>query len=97
MKQLRRPPPYCQGFEDRHGKARWYLRKPGLPRTALPGLPWSPEFMAAYEDALKGEPAQVGAKKSRPGTIDALVASYYQTADFAGLRPSTKTTYRGII
>jgi integrase len=53
--------------------------------------------MAAYEDALKGEPAQVGAKKTRPGTIDALVASYYQTADFAGLRPSTKTTYRGII
>jgi integrase len=53
--------------------------------------------MAAREEALNGQPAQVGAKKTRPGSIDALVASYYQTADFAGLRPSTKTTYRGII
>lgn len=96
---MRRPskaPKYCKGYVDRHGTPRWYLRKPGTPSVALPGLPWSPEFMAAYEEALKGDPAPK-ATKAGPGTIDALVASYYQTADFVGLRPSTKKTYRGII
>lgn len=96
---MRRPPKapkYCKGYVDRHGTPRWYLRKPGTPSVALPGLPWSPEFMAAYEEALKGDPAPKAAKAG-PGTIDALVASYYQTADFAGLRASTKKTYRGII
>ena len=43
---MRKPPKYCQGFLDRHGSARWYFRRPGFDRAALPGLPWSPEFMA---------------------------------------------------
>jgi hypothetical protein len=46
---MRRPPQYCNGFIDRYGKARWYFRRAGFKRMALPGLPWSPEFMAAYE------------------------------------------------
>ena len=44
---MRRPPPYCNGFLDRHGKARWYFRRAGFKKVPLPGLPWSPEFMAA--------------------------------------------------
>ena len=35
---MRRPPPYCNGFIDRHGKARWYFRRAGLKRASLPGL-----------------------------------------------------------
>lgn len=96
MKRPQKAPKYCKGYIDRHGCPRWYLRKPGLPGVALPGLPWSPEFMAAYQDALTGEPAPRSAKAG-PGTIDALAMSYFQSADFACLRPSTKTTYRGII
>jgi hypothetical protein len=49
---MRRPPKYVQGFIDRHGKSRWYFRRPGFKRTPLPGLPWSPEFMASYEEAF---------------------------------------------
>lgn len=85
------------GVEDRHGKVRWYYRRPGFPRVALPGLPWSADFMAAYESAAKGEKLEIGKTLSAPGTISALVASYYRTSDFAGLRDSTKATYRGII
>lgn len=97
MKQLRKPPKYCQGFEDRHGKVRWYYRRPGFPRVALPGLPWSPDFMASYDKAATGERLEIGKIRSAPGTIGALVASYYRTSDFTGLGDSTKTTYRGII
>lgn len=97
MKQLRRPPKYCQGFEDRHGKVRWYYRRPGYPRAPLPGLPWSPDFMAAYELAAQGEKAEIGKAKSKPGTIGALVASYYRTSDFTNLSDVTKRTYRNIL
>lgn len=97
MKLLRKPPKYCQGFVDRHGKARWYYRRPGWKRIPLPGLPWTPEFMAAYEMAEAGQKVEIGAKQTPPGSISALVASYYRTSDFTGLSDSTKTTYRGII
>ena len=97
MNPLRKPPRYCQGIEDRHGKFRWYYRRPGFPRIALPGLPWTPEFMAAYEKATNGEKLEIGKSRSAPGTVSALVASFYRTSDFTGLSGSTKPTYRGII
>src|SRR5688572_3750305 len=97
---MRKPPKYCHGFVDRHGKPRWYLRRPGVKRVPLTGLPWSPEFMAAYEAAMAGETAsrtEVGSSRTKPGSFSALVVAYYRSADFARLSDSTKTTYRGII
>ena len=87
---MRKPPQYCQGFLDRHGSARWYFRRPGFDRVALPGLPWSPEFMAAYEAAAKGEPNRNGAEaaKTVPGTVAALVASYYRSSEYQNLNRS---------
>ena len=43
----------------------------------LPGLPWSPSFMAAREAALEGEAPRIdiGASRTKPGTINALVVS----------------------
>ncbi|MFE3838333.1 hypothetical protein [Pseudogemmobacter sonorensis] len=97
MKLLRKPPRYCQGFEDRHGTFRWYYRRPGFPRCALPGLPWTPEFMAAYEKAANGEKLEIGVKQTIAGSVSALVVSFYKTSDFTNLSDSTKATYRGII
>ncbi|MDP3961303.1 MAG: tyrosine-type recombinase/integrase [Pseudorhodobacter sp.] len=93
---MRKPPKYCQGFLDRHGSARWYFRRPGFDRVTLPGLPWSPEFMAAYEAAAKGEPNKdgAGAAKTVPGTVAALVASYYRSSEYQNLKPITQRTYR---
>jgi hypothetical protein len=36
---MRRSPKYVQAFIDRHGKARFYFRKPGFKTVPLPGLP----------------------------------------------------------
>ncbi|MEC9312939.1 MAG: tyrosine-type recombinase/integrase [Pseudomonadota bacterium] len=53
--------------------------------------------MASYEKAMQGEKVQIGRAKSAPGTVGALIASYYQTADFLGLSPVTQRTYRNIL
>lgn len=93
----RRLPPFVQSFTDRHGRARFYFRKRGLPRVPLPGAPWSPEFMAAHSAALAGEPAEIGSSRTAPGTIDALAAAFLKSTEFARLAPATRNTYRGII
>jgi hypothetical protein len=60
-------PPYVQAFVDRHGRARFYFRRRGYQSVTLPGLPWSPTFMAAYE-AAKGGPSriEVGVSRTTP-------------------------------
>jgi integrase len=94
---MKRPPKYVQGFIDRHGKPRFYFRRPGFKSVPLPGLPWSPEFMATYETALVGQPAPIGASKVNPSTMRALAINYYGSIEFRGLKPSTQALYRQLI
>jgi len=51
---MRRPPKFVQGFLDRHGKPRWFFRRPGFKQVPLPGLPSSGEFNNT--DRLGGTP-----------------------------------------
>jgi integrase len=92
---------YVHQFVDRRrGRARsfFYFRRPGFKRVALPGLPGSAEFMAAYQRALAGaEKQSIGAKRVKPGTVDALVAVYLSSAKFLARPPSTQATYRNIV
>jgi integrase len=94
----RKLPKYVHAYLDRHGRPRHYLRRRGHKHVSLPGLPWSPEFMTAYTAALGNvpPPSNIGADRVEPGTMAALVAHYYGTADFAALAENTKTLYRGI-
>jgi hypothetical protein len=96
---MRRLPKFVHAYIDRHGKPRHYLRRLGFPRIRLPGLPWSPEFMAAYQEAIEGAPRlKIGATRSRPGTVAAAVAGYFGSAVFAtGLAESTRRTRRRIL
>lgn len=99
MGRLKKPP-YVKGYVDRHGKARFYLRRPGLKEVALPGLPYSPEFMTAYELAMSGEaipPVEIGARRTQPGTLNALLATFYASPKYTSLEPITRSTYRGIL
>ena len=91
---MKRPPKFVQGFVDRHGRPRFYFRRPGFDRVPLPGLPWSPEFMAAYETALAGQPMQVASASVKPGTMRALAVSYYNSVAFRSMKASTQGVYR---
>jgi hypothetical protein len=97
---MRRPPKYVQAFIDRSGKSRFYFRRPGFKSVPLPGLPWSPEFMATYEAAMGGETAprvEMGACRTKPGTINALVVSYYKSDEWTRLTSDTQKSRRRII
>jgi hypothetical protein len=87
---MRRLPKYVHGFIDRHGKPRFYFRRPGFETRALNGLPYSAEFMSDYEAALAGQPLPVGANKARPGTMRTLALSYFASTEFRTLRESTR-------
>jgi hypothetical protein len=72
-----------QAFTNRHGKPRWYFRRPGCKRVPLPGLLGSPEFMRADEAAVAGiseQRIEVGVRRTKTGTVGALVAAYFASA-----------------
>ena len=94
---MRRPPKYVQAFIDRNGKSRFYFRRPGFKSVPLLGLPWSPQFMEVYEAALSGQPLQIGASRTKPGTVSAAIIGYYYDQSFLALAPSTQRPLRGIL
>jgi len=53
--------------------------------------------MAAYELAAQGGKVDIGKDRNKPGTIGALIASYYRSSDYTGLSDVTKRTYRNIL
>jgi integrase len=92
----RKLPPFVECWRDRHGKIRAYYRRDRGRRIALPNAIGSPEFFAAYQEALAGRtshglPTRAAAA---PGTFEALIRSYMQTAEYASLRATTKVGYQ---
>ena len=95
---------HVNSFRDRHGQLRHYFRRPGCKSVALPGLPGSAEFMAAYQAALEGEvpPVQIGATHTVAGTMNAIVVAYLDcspgsTSPFKTLAAETQRTRRNIL
>jgi hypothetical protein len=89
--------PWVKHYVDRNGRARLYFRKPGSPRIPLPGPYGSPEFLVAYYAALAGKPYDIGASRTLPRSMNALIVAYYASADFKSLRSSTARVYRNIL
>jgi integrase len=91
---------FVQSFVDRHGHPRFYFRRPGYARVALPGLPGSPQFMAAYQAAFDGitaPKAEVGATRTIAGTMHWLISAYLSSPPFKTLAPETQRTRRNIL
>jgi len=95
-----RKPKYVHAFRTRHGKLYLRFRRPGFKSVPLPVTPYnSPEFEAAYQAAMSGEaPDQsIGANRTKPGTFNALIVSYYNSTAFHNLAAETQRTRRNIL
>lgn len=90
--------PYVHTFIDRHGRQRFYARRAGCKSVALPGLPGSEVFMATYQNWLNNlEVREIGASRTKPGTINAAIVAYYTHVSFTDLAPATQRMRRNIL
>jgi integrase len=89
---------YLHSYRDRHGKLRHAFRRPGFKTVPLHGAPGSVELMQAYTNALAAASAapqvEIGASRSKPGSVAAAVALYFSSMAFGSLAPSTQCARR---
>jgi hypothetical protein len=96
-------PRYVHAYTDRLGKPRFYYRRKGAKSAPPPGLPWSPDFMAAYAAAEAAigtplPPGPIGASRTLPGSLNAALVKYYQSSVFTeGLAKSTQGPRRALL
>jgi hypothetical protein len=93
---------YVRSWLDKKtGRTYAFFRRRGYSSVRLPGLIGSPEFMAAYHAALRGEqPAAAVAEmtaRTGPGTINAAVALYLDSNAFMQFGKSTRALRRSIL
>jgi len=62
-------------------------------------LPGTEAFAFEYQAWLTGTPhvEAVGASRTKPGSVSALIAKYYRSAEWTNLSAATQSTYRGIL
>jgi integrase len=95
---LRVPLRYVQIFTDRHGRERFYFRRPGCPRASLPGPVGSPAFLAAYNAALANEPPPAATRTApEAGTFNKLVLDYLASVHFKRTKASSQAVTRSIL
>jgi integrase len=88
--------PYLKAYKDRHGRMRYYLRRPGHKSAALPD-PSSEEFRVAYNLAMGALNDTPTSLKEPARSTGALIAEYYRSAGFLALRASTQHGYRQML
>jgi integrase len=91
--------PHIHEYRDRHGKVRRYVRLPGRAKVTLSGTPGTEAFMEIYAAALaSGAPrGEIGATRTKPGTVNAAVISYFNSATFHASAPNTRRIRRSIL
>jgi integrase len=93
----RRLPPSCVEDVDRHGNVRIYYRAKGARKVRLRGTPWTPEFMAAYDEA-KGAAPKTIRRGISVGTWRWLCVKYFaECADYKRLDQRTRHVRRLIL
>lgn len=94
-------PPHLHTEVTRHGKRVWYVRVGKGPRTRLTAEYGSPEFNAAYQAAIAGEPAPSAKGRSKAGSLQWLVDRYRDSSAWSGLSPATRkqrdNIFRGVL
>jgi integrase len=96
-------PKRVNGFVDRYGKPRYYLRLPDQKPVPLPGLPWSPAMMACIEAAMAGRPipsataVAIGASRTKPGTLNEAIVRFYDHDQFTQLGRAHQMRHRQVL
>src|SRR5262252_8831153 len=90
---------YVRHWVDKKtGRPYARLRRPGYPEISLPGLIGSPEFLAGYHAAMRGEAPTLAiaemTARSGPGTISNAVTLYLDSNAFLSRAPSEATRKR---
>lgn len=88
--------PGVSKHRGRDGRIRWRARGKGKPEIMLPGVYGSPEFIAAWQE-WKNERAEIGAGRTLPGSLSALLAAYYTSPEFGALSKATQMQYRATL
>jgi integrase len=93
-------PKHCSFNEDQRGNRYVRFRK-GAFTTNLSGIPWSDDFMRQYAAALERLNSKAtgnfGVERTKSGSFNALVVSYYRSPEFRGLKSSTQAVRRNIL
>jgi hypothetical protein len=92
----RKLPKYVNAYTDHTGKPRFYLRRRGQRNVALPGLPWSPQFMEAYEQALATPPSAIF-NRVKQDSVEWLVHDYLASETFKALAAETQRTRKNVL
>lgn len=94
-------PKYVHMHKDPRDDKKWriYYRRAGQRKVALRGPIFSEDFWLDYHKAVAGEPVNVraGASKTTAGTINALLAKYYPSAEFLNLAAATQRNYKSVL
>jgi integrase len=90
-------PKYVTEFQDRHGKWRTRARRKGWPTHYFRAQPGTEAFWTEYRAWRDGKPLEVGIKKTRPGSINDVIARYYGSVEWTGLADSSKRQRRNIL
>jgi integrase len=93
----RRLPPGCVEDTDRHGNVRVYYRVKGAKKVRLRGTPWTPEFMAAFDEAKGATPKSTKSGISG-GTWRWLCVKYFaECTDYKRLDQRTRHVRRLVL
>ena len=93
---------FVNSFYDRHGKLRHQFRRKGHPKKLLPGLPdrprsWKPT-RRCYRENRRAPTLEIGARRTKAGTIDAVIAAYKKDDAFTkALAQATQDMRRPIL
>jgi integrase len=93
---------FVNSFYDSREKLRHQFRRKGHKRITIKGRPGSPEFMDAYHALLEktggAMPSEIGASRTKAGTVNALAVALYKHDVFKkGLAKETQGSWRRII
>jgi integrase len=89
-------PKYVQSYTDNRGKRRYYFRRKGVARVALPA-PWDDGFLKAYEAAKANKGPAGNTHTPKAGTIGAVIVAYLASPEYQGLAEQTKKVYRRLL